>query len=121
MTRLDLSAGNHESPVLDYLVSEGARTYNMNTFSFDPEVARIYQRQAELKVQGVIFDFTEVDGDTFPFKADTTCLRMFLEMGLSPQHITPEGKKLRNDFGPFSGESLRKVLDQFAEEQNADS
>ncbi|HAA11649.1 MAG TPA: hypothetical protein DCE41_08095 [Cytophagales bacterium] len=119
MAHLDLSACNNEFEVLHFLIKEGARTYNMNSFSFEPQVRYVYTRKKELKDQGVIFDFTEVDGHTFPFETDTTCLRMFLEMGLSPNHVTPEGKKLRNDFGPFSGESLRRVLDQYVAEQEA--
>ena len=116
MKNLDLSASNGEEDLLQHLVEEGSNTYNMNTFGFESELRLVYDRRESLAEQGVVFDFSEIDGDTFPFDSDTIRLQLMLEMGLSPYHVTPEGKDLREDFSHFPKEVLQKVLDQYRED-----
>lgn len=116
MKILDLSACSGEDDVLQYLISEGARNYNMNTFNFANNVYFLHHQKDELTDKGVVFDFSEIDGNTFPFDTDTLRLQLMLEMGLSPNHVTPKGVKLKDDFGPFCKESLTKTLNQYVEE-----
>lgn len=114
---LDLSACDEQEEILDYLIGEGARTYNMNTFRFAFSVHLVYDQRVELDNQGVIFDFSEVDGNTFAFETDTSRLQMMLEMGLSPDHITKEGVLLRDDFRDHLADIFIAILDRFVEER----
>jgi hypothetical protein len=113
MKNIDLSASHNNEEVLHYLIEEGSRNFNMNSFDFENQLSSIHSQQSELLEKGVIFDFSQINGKTFPFESDTTDLQLLLEMGLSPYHVTPEGKELRSDFGSFCKESLTRVLDQY--------
>lgn len=113
MKNIDLDASHNNEEALYYLISEGARNFNMNSFDFENQLASIHSQRTGLLEKGVVFDFSQIDGNTFPFESDTVDLLLLLEMGLSPYHITPEGKDLRSDFGPFCSESLTRVLDQY--------
>lgn len=113
MKNLDLSACDSEQNVLDYLIDMGATNYNMKYFRFPSDLQDLYDQRESLSERGVVFGFQEVNAETFPFEADTVSLKLMLEMGLSPDHITPERKKLGDDFGRFTKKSMNRVLDRW--------
>jgi hypothetical protein len=113
MKNLDLSASNGTMELFELLVDEGSIHYNMNEFNFESELREIYNEKESLEKKGIIFNFSEIDGQTFPFESDTVDLLMMLEMGLSPYHITPEGNDLRSDFGSFCDSALIRTIDQY--------
>ena len=113
MKNIDLSASDSNEKLLEYLIDQGSVTYNMNTFTFEDELRKIYRQKDSLIAKGVTFNFADIDGTAFTSESDTASLLMMLEMGLSPYHKTPAGRNLRSDFRAFSNTGLKAVLDQY--------